>query len=427
MKRSVSLPVLSVFVLLGCRRPPEAEPPHQARRAFLGATLITSPDAAPIADGAILIEGAHIAAVGPRTSVALPPGTELIDARGATITAAFWNAHVHLTEPALAGAAIAEAAQLAGGLRELSTRWGFAHIVDTGSVLGNSIALRDRVKRGELPGPSIRTSGPPFVAIGGQPDYVPIPLPQLADPASAAAAAQDVLGSGADLVKLMTASVTATLPPPVMPTAVVRAVTGAAHARHALVIAHPTNRAGVAAARDGGVDILAHTAPEDGPWTDEEASALVRAGTALIPTLSLWRRELAAKPALADRFEGDALAQVRAFAAAGGTLLFGTDAGYRPEHDPTAEHQLLARAGLSFAARLAMLTTTPAARFGADQTGRLASGLDADLVVLDGDPRTDPAAFARVRCTLRRGAVLYDQGLFSAPVAARCSSALRAP
>lgn len=427
MKRSASLLVLSLFVLLGCRRPPEAEPPRQARRAFIGATLITAPDAAPIADGAILIEGAHIAAVGPRKSVALPPGTELIDARGATITAAFWNAHVHLTEPALAGAATAPAAQLAGGLRELSTRWGFAHIVDTGSELGNSIALRHRVKRGELPGPSIRTSGPPFVAIGGQPVYVPTPLPQLADPASAAAAAQDVLGSGADLVKLMTASVTATSPPPVMPTAVVRAVTSAAHARHALVIAHPTNRAGVAAARDGGVDILAHTAPEDGPWTDEEASALVRAGAALIPTLSLWRRELAAKPALADRFEGDAIAQARAFAAAGGTLLFGTDTGYRPEHDPTAEHQLLARAGLSFAARLAMLTTAPAARFGAEQTGRLASGLDADLVVLDDDPRTDPAAFARVRCTLRRGAVLYDQGLSSAPAAARCSSALRAP
>ena len=91
-------------------------------------------------------------------------------------------------------------------------------------------------------------------------------------------------------------------------------------------------------------------------------------------------------------------------------LLFGTDAGYRAEVDPTAEHQLLAKAGLPFAARLAMLTTAPATRFGvAARTGRLAPGLDADLVVLDGDPRTDPTAFARVRTTVRRGVVLYEE------------------
>ncbi len=40
-------------------------------------------------------------------------------------------------------------------------------------------------------------------------------------------------------------------------------------------------------------------------------------------------------------------------------------------------------------------------------TGRLAPGMDADLVVLDGDRATDPTAFARVRYTMRQGSVLY--------------------
>ena len=169
-----------------------------------------------------------------------------------------------------------------------------------------------------------------------------------------------------------------------------RAATATAHARGALVVAHPTNRAGVEAARDGGVDILAHTAPAGGPWSDADARALVAAHLSLIPTLSLWRLGIERdNRALADRFEAVAIDQVRVFAAAGGVLLFGTDTGYRPDYDPTAEHQLLARAGLSFPARLAMLTTAPATRFGAARTGRLAPGLDANLVILDGDPRVE--------------------------------------
>lgn len=404
-----------------------------ALRAYVGATVIASPDAAPLRDATLLLDGPRIAALGPRATTAIPPGAEIVDARGATITAAFWNAHVHLTEPALADAATAPPAQLASALHDLTTRWGFAHVVDTGSDLANTTALRRRLADGELLGPRILTAGTPFVAVGGQPVYIPFPLPTLATPEAATAAVTQTLDDGADAIKLMTASVVARPPAPVMPLPVIRAVATAAHARAALVLAHPTNLAGVRAARDGGVDLLVHTAPEDGPWSDDEARALVAAGVSLVPTLSLWRLELSDRPALADRFEANALAQVRTFAAAGGLLLFGTDTGYRPEHDPTPEHALLARAGLPFSARLAMLTTAPAARFGATTTGRLAPGLDADLVLLDGDPTTDPAAFARVRCTLRRGVILHDAGAPPAPSPSapsapspRCSSATRA-
>lgn len=391
--------------------PPASAPPAPAAvappayRAYVGATVIASPEAAPIPDGVVLVEGATIAAVGARHAVRIPDSAAIIDARGATITAAFWNCHVHFMEPALAEAATAPAAQLTAGLGELATRWGFAYVVDTGSGLANSAALRRRVLAGEVKGPAILLAGAPFIAVGGQPIYVSVPLPALGTPEEGRAAVRDMAEGGADLIKLMTASVVARPPSPVMPVAVIRAVTEAAHARGLPVMAHPTNLAGVNAARDGGVDLLAHTAPQDGPWSRAQAASLVAAGVALIPTVSLWRYEIA-DAALADRFERAAVQQVASFAAAGGTLLFGTDAGYRPEHDPTREHQLLAGAGLSFAARLAMLTTLPAARFNAPRTGKLAPGLDADLVILDGDPVVDPAAFAKVRCTVRGGDVL---------------------
>lgn len=384
-------------------------PSGKTYRAFVGATLIASPDAAPIANAAILLDGERIAAIGPRADVTLPPGTQIVDASGATITAAFWNTHVHFMEPALQNAATAPAHQLAEGIHQLTTRWGFAHVVDTGSDLANSAALRRRIAAGELSGPSIRIAAIAGVPVGGQPVYVPFPLPTLGTPVEGTAAVKQLLDGGADHLKIMTASVVANPPSPVMPVEVVRAVSTAAHQRKALLIVHPTNLPGTLAARDGGADILAHTAPQDGPWTAEQARSLVAAGLSLIPTLSLWRLEIRDVPT-ADRFETAAVDQARAFAAAGGTLLFGTDAGYRPEHDPTAEHQLLAKAGLSFSAHLATLTTAPAARFGDPDGGRLAPGLPADLVVLDGDPTKDPAAFAKVRCTLRNGTTIHASG-----------------
>jgi imidazolonepropionase-like amidohydrolase len=78
------------------------------------------------------------------------------------------------------------------------------------------------------------------------------------------------------------------------------------------------------------------------------------------------------------------------------------------DSDPTDEYVLLARAGLSPMRILSMLTTTPAAFWHASgRRGRVAAGLDADLVVLDADPALDPANFAHVRCTLREGVPLY--------------------
>ena len=57
---------------------------------------------------------------------------------------------------------------------------------------------------------------------------------------------------------------------------------------------------------------------------------------------------------------------------------------------------------------LASLTTTPAERWNeAQRRGRIAPGMDADIVVLDGDPGSAAKHFADVRCTLRGGTVIY--------------------
>ena len=95
------------------------------------------------------------------------------------------------------------------------------------------------------------------------------------------------------------------------------------------------------------------------------------------------------------------------FSKAGGQVLFGTDVGYMTDYDPTEEYQLMARA-LTPMQILASLTTAPAARWKEEaQRGRVAEGMDADLVVLEGDPAADAANFAKVRCTIRGGQLIY--------------------
>jgi imidazolonepropionase-like amidohydrolase len=66
------------------------------------------------------------------------------------------------------------------------------------------------------------------------------------------------------------------------------------------------------------------------------------------------------------------------------------------------------RAGLSFRQILASLTTAPSAQFGdSERLGRIAVGLDADLVVLRGDPSRDVKEFAAVAFTVQGGKVIY--------------------
>jgi imidazolonepropionase-like amidohydrolase len=66
---------------------------------------------------------------------------------------------------------------------------------------------------------------------------------------------------------------------------------------------------------------------------------------------------------------------------------------------------------MTFQQILASLTTAPAERFGESRRlGRIAAGLEADLVVLEGDPAGDIRALADVRYTLRSGRVIYRAG-----------------
>ena len=67
---------------------------------------------------------------------------------------------------------------------------------------------------------------------------------------------------------------------------------------------------------------------------------------------------------------------------------------------------------MNFSQILASLTTEPAERFGeSDRLGRIAKGLQADLVVFRGDPARNIGLLAAVEYTLRDGRIIHHSGL----------------
>jgi imidazolonepropionase-like amidohydrolase len=199
-----------------------------------------------------------------------------------------------------------------------------------------------------------------------------------------------------------------------LPADIARAAVNETHRQGKLVFAHPTDIQGIQDALAAGVDILTHPpmgAPA--PWPETLMKQMRDSGMAMIPTLQLFPYELEKEqvPAdIAEQLVRDTVTEFGRFAANGGQVLFGTDVGYMTDYDPTREYELMAEAGMTPMQILASLTTTPAARWNEQNSrGRIAAGMQADLVVLDADPADSPRNFAAVRCAIRGGKIIYSR------------------
>jgi len=409
--RSFAVAVAACLVAAcGSSSRPDEDRSRSDTLVLSGATIYPSPTEAPVRDGVVVVRAGKIVAVGTRGEVAVPPGATVVDCRGRFLVAGFQNSHVHFIETKWDRAQALPAAQLSRQLEGLALRWGYTTVVDTGSDLANTLALRDRVVRGDVTGPRILTTGTPFYPVDGIPIYLKDSLPPallalLNTPATAGesvATAARQIDAGADAIKLFTGSVMGRGRVQVMSSPIARAAADEAHRRGRLVFTHATNVAGLEVALEAGVDVMAHALDDRDGFGDTHIERMKAGGMAMIPTLKLFgqRSDIA-----------DTQRHVAAFARAGGQILFGTDAGYLDDYDPGDEYALMAGAGLSWREVLASLTTAPADRFGeSGRRGRIAPGMDADLVLLDADPAADPAAFAKVRRTVRGGRIVYEAG-----------------
>jgi imidazolonepropionase-like amidohydrolase len=380
--------------------------------ALVGAAIYVSPTEAPIRDGVILIQNEKIVAVGARAQMQFPETAHVLDCFGFTITAGLWNSHVHFFERKWADAAAIPAPELTHQLQDMLTRYGFTSVFDIGSSWENTRRIRDRIDSGEVLGPKIRSTGPGLVPPGALPSdqvlslmgLMKFPAPEVADAAQAAAAARKLLDEGVDAIKLFASSPRG----PSLSESTFQAAADEAHRAGKPVFVHPNSAADVLTAVRGGVDIIAHTTPHSGPWDEALLTAMKARHVAVTPTLTLWKYyERHDRLSAQEKVTNTEINQLRAWVAAGGEVLFGTDLG-AVEYDPSEEYALMSQAGMTFPQILATLTTAPAKRFGeTGKLGRVAAGLQADLAVFQQNPATNLRALALVKYTLRAGRIIY--------------------
>jgi imidazolonepropionase-like amidohydrolase len=412
---SVSSVDLSVFLVLAIAAMSaitcSADHKPDAQLVITDVTVLAAPGEPAVNGATLVFEHERVSAILTHGEVP-PPAKTTLGGRGLFATAGFWNSHVHFMEPVFYDAANAPVDQLQGALEGMLNRYGFASVVDTGSDLGNTMALRARIESGELRGPQIRTTGAGFVPPGGSPAYLSVQLPELDSVDTATRLSAQRLDEGADALKLFTGTFLGVGNIAIMPVDFATAAVEQAHQRNKLAIAHPQSLEGVQVALAGGVDIVAHTAPGEGPWPPALLDDLINRGIVLIPTLMLWRIELSRQnppvPAtIIDSYEQDALGQIASFASRDGVFMFGTDVGYIDHYDPTEEYRLLSAAGLTYDQVLASLTTNPARVWGNPAAGTLRVGNPGDVVLLADDPRADLRNFARVQFLVRGGRIVF--------------------
>ncbi|MGC1423399.1 MAG: amidohydrolase family protein [Terracidiphilus sp.] len=392
-----------------------SHPPLKLARGTLAiehARIYTSPNDPPIEDGTVLVRDGLIAAVG--NQVVVPSDATIVPCDHCVVTAGFWNAHVHFTEPKWSMANWKSAATLNPQLADMFLSRGFTTVIDLASNPADTFSIRRRIEKGELTGPYIYTAGTPLYPPHGVPFYIRetapkwivAMLPQPDTPADATRIVRRNLASGADLTKLFTGSWIArghVLP---MPVNIARAAVTESHLNGKLVFAHPSNLAGVQVAIDSGVDVLAHAADDTRGVDAKLLSSAISKNMAMIPTLKMF-----ASTVTTDSHYMDPIcAEVQQFHQLGGTLIFGTDVGYMSDYTTEGEFVELGKSGLDWKTVLAMLTTNPAARMGvSDSKGTVTPGKLADLTILDADPATDLTNFSHVRAVIRSGGLIWQR------------------
>src|SRR5579863_5222528 len=383
----------------------------QGTLAIEHARVYVSPTDPPIDDASILIRDGLIAAVGKQ--IEIPAGATVIPCDQCIVTAGFWNAHVHFTEPKWNGSEWKSADMLNAQLADMFLSRGFTTVIDVGSNPADTLAIRRRVESTELKGPYIYTSGPPLYPPHGIPYYLgDVPwwirkmMHQPNTPDQARRDVRENLEAGADLTKLFTGSWVArghVLP---MPLDIAKAAVETTHLNGKLVWAHPSNLAGTRVAIDSGVDVLAHAADDTEGVTRALLASAVEKNMAMVPTLKMFAWTVTTdKSYMLPIYD-----EVHTFHELGGTLMFGTDVGYMTDYSTEGEFEGLAQSGLKATDVLAMLTTNPAARMGMSaQKGTVTAGKLADLTILDADPAANLTNFSRVKAVVRSGRVVWQK------------------
>ena len=393
-------------------------------------------DAAKPARGAstVIVDNGRIVRI--EDGATAPAGATVVDLRGKTVMPGMTDVHVHLTlnsgEPWYVGFTQKRSVPYGAtvGLTHAleMARAGFTTVRDLGGDTSAVIAVRDALAEGRFPGPRVRVSGAPLSIIGGHADPATALPPELAGAINEAhlnpsvctgeQQCQEVVrrlaAAGVDVIKIMATG--GVLDPGALgleqhfTDAEMKAICDMAHAMHLKVAAHAHGARGILGATNAGVDSIEH-----GTFLDQAgASAMKAHGTYYSATLMAFSgvKGLLGTGKLTPAMEAKANQTFAVWGKGlnlayrtGVKIALGTDSAVAPHTRAAEEVALMVTKG-GMTPRDALIAAT---KGGPDlmglsaETGTLDPGKSADLIAVDGDPLTDPAAVTRVNYVMVMG------------------------
>ncbi len=400
--------------------------------------LLAEPGEAPRGPSTVIVRDGKVAEI--RDGLVPPEaGAAVVDLSNRFVLPGLIDMHVHMlgiggdpvrarltrlsTEPqddVLIGAGNARMTMLAG----------FTTVRDLGGNPRGIRALREAIERGDVAGPNIVNAGAGISVTGGHGD----PMNGLAEPFAHAVAdtventcdgpddcrraVRRQIGLGAQVIKFMAtggvlSNVSGGLGRAMQPDEM-KAIIETAHALGRKAAAHSHAAEGTRAAVEAGVDTIDH-----GTFLDDATIKLMKArGTWLVPTMLapatalLQARGGMLPPATVPKAEEAAAAAIeshRKAIAAGVRIAFGTDTGVSKHGDNAQEFALMVAAGMTPAQAIKAATVSAAEALGRPSLGRIAPGMTADLIAVDGDPLADVRQLEDVDFVMKGGRVVKNE------------------
>lgn len=259
---------------------------QQGRTTVLtGGMLINGLSSPPLHDAAVVIQGDKIVQVGRATEVKIPAGATVIDTTGQTMMPGLIDAHAHLFMLGygneadwfkwLAGPgkkySIEKVMELSAYQMLMS---GITGAIDLGGTAEDSIKVRDRINKGEVPGPRLQVAGPLVSRnlFGGFPrDATAL----IKSPQEGAAAVERLAKMGVDVIKAHSGLTREDYV----------AIVNAAHANKLKVHAHVYDEDAVRNAFETGVDVLQHVGSAGYPtYSNDLVRRIAEAGRPIVLT-----------------------------------------------------------------------------------------------------------------------------------------------
>lgn len=431
------LPATALAADVAIQSPGQPYAPDSGTLAVHCGKLVDGVAATPLEDAVVVIESGRITYAG--NAAGAPAIQPMLDLGTYTCLPGLIDMHDHIAEEESGGYDLksylartdAEQAAIAQRNAMATLLAGFTSVRSVGAYLAwSENRIRDRINRGEVPGPRVQAAGIYLTVPGGGGDLLIPGVPEQDIPAHVrtgiargpeqfAAKARLAIDQGTDLLKVIASGAVLAFGgvpgAPEMTQLEIAAVVQVAHAAGIKVAAHAHGAQSIKDAIYAGADTIEHAS-----LADDEAIALA-ASRQVAFSMDIYNGDHIATVGKKEGWPEEFLrkndetteAQRQVFSRAyraGVPIVYGTDAAVFPHGWNARQFRYMVDRGMAPMAAIKSATSVAARYMGwEDRVGALAPGRFGDLIAVVGDPTADITLLEDVAVVIKGGLLFKFQ------------------